>query len=873
MERPELVILSAAFAAGIAVAPPAAAPLVSVAFGLAALTAAALGVARARRPVAALAVLVGVFGGGVLRGLVAPAPSGPPALATPDAAFVATGVVRDGPWPRADGVWLDVETTSAPAPGEMVRVYYAAQAVDLGPGDPVSFRARWRIRHDSANPGAPDLGDRVPRRSAHVVPGTPIVRIGPPEPVRGVLPFARARHRLAWRLREVAGARAGGVLAALGLGAHRLVPATEREQLARSGTAHALAVSGLHLGFVALWLFAMFRWSLTRSEALALRWPVHRLAAAATLVGVTLFALWTGARVATLRALAMAAVLLLARLLGRRASASDALAVAVFALLLADPAELRSPSFQLSVAAVLAILWSAEAGRRFVDRVVPADACGPWLLRAGRHLAGALWVSLAAGLGTAPVLLAHFGRLAPISVLANLVVVPWLGFVVLPAALLSVLAVGFLPASAHATALAVPARLVDAWLDAIDGFSALAPTPALAADALDLVWLAVGGAFLLRVPTARHRGRRFALAALLLLAPFLRAGLTPLPHDRFSAWFLDVGHGTAVVLRLPADHTMLVDGGGHRDGRPGIGRARVLPALRALGRSRVHTMVLTHGHADHVTGLLEVAQAMPVDELWLPAGPSAATLQRRLERVVAARGGRVRRLARGVPVRRFGEVTVEVLWPPRTGAPPGENNRSLVLRVGVPGARLLLTGDIEAPAEAALLATGAPLAAELALAPHHGSATSSSPAFLDAVAARVVVFSRGPGTNPRLPAADVFRRIRDRGGHPFDTTQDGAVTVRGEPGELEVCSQGSVAPRWPSRRRACYRLVTAWPAAAAPPGAGTGAGGARPSPGATAAAVRPAAAPRRAPPAGRAPRPAPAGWAAPATARPAPTGP
>lgn len=805
MQTNPLPAVAVAFAVGVVTADVLALSALAVAPAAALAVAAAASGVRGPARGAGAALFFAALACGLLRAATTEPPErGPPARAEQPAA-PRQGAVVEGPWPTEDGAWLDVRL---PEERTSVRVHVAGAAPQLAIGDRVSFRAALRPRRAPGDRGSRAGGRDTPSWLAGVPSRRAIVRVAGPTPT-AVERLRRARDRLALRIREHAGARAGGVLAALGLGARRLVPPDERERLAATGTAHALAVSGLHLGLVALWLHAALRWLLSRSERLLLRTRLDRVVAALTLCGLVAFTLWTGAEVATVRALVMVAIFLGGRLVDRRTDGPTALAVATIALLTADPGIVWQVSFQLSVAAVTAILWAAPVGTRLVARIQPGVNAGPLLGRAGRALASGLWVSVAAAAGTTPVLAAHFHRVAPLSVLANLVAVPVLALVVLPLALAGCLLVALLPAAWAPAVLVAPAAAVTAWLDAIDLLATVAPDPAVSGDPWRVTAFALGAAILLRSPLVR-RGRLAAIAgAAAFLAPLVVGPAGPGAADGFVATVLDVGHGAATVLELPGGVTWLVDGGGRADGRAGPGRTRVLPALRARGVRRIEVLVVSHGHADHAAGLVAVATALPVVELWTP-GPPRTVAARRLERIVRSRGGRVLRVSSATAPRRYGAVPVTVMWPPPAGRGPPpdegdpENQRSVVLRVGAPARGLLLPGDIEAEAEAAIAATGVRLQAAALLAPHHGSATSSSARFVAAVRTRVVVWSRGASRRLRLPSRVVARRYEATGAYAFDTAEDGPITLRFDGDGMVVC--GSAGGLSPAATPRCYAM-------------------------------------------------------------------
>ena len=244
----------------------------------------------------------------------------------------------------------------------------------------------------------------------------------------------------------------------------------------------------------------------------------------------------------------------------------------------------------------------------------------------------------------------------------------------------------------------------------------------------------------------------------------------------------DVGLGDAMLVE-GREAAMLVDAGWAAPDSADIGRSVVLPALRALGISRLDVVVATHADLDHRGGLPAVLRAMPVGEVWLPPGPYEDFAELR----EAARRA-------GVPVRvrhrqqqpiSLGDLDVDLLWPPPDGDGPASrqparsrNDGSLVLGVQVAGTRLLLTGDIGTDAEDALLRAGSELRAHVLKVAHHGSRGSSSDAFLAAVGADVALISAPCSRHARLPTREALERLDRAGASVGWTGRDGALFVR-----------------------------------------------------------------------------------------------
>lgn len=673
---------------------------------------------------------------------------------------VGVGASRDAV-PAA--VALRVEPTPEP--------FAALEAVS--PGARVRARVRLRPVHGLCNPGGSDPAVRARRRGVGargrlVHPALHAV-VAPAPPLRA------AAH--AWRRRAVARLEArgpgGALLAGLGLGAAEGLPRATREALARLGLAHLLAVSGLHLALVAGLAFAAARRAAAAWPGLAARGDPRRVALAVALAAAAAYALGTGLGVPVRRAWLLLLALALAAWRGRPAARAPALASAGLAVLVAEPGALFEAGAQLSFAATAALMAARPVAPGFGTR----GGAGTGLREAAAQAAAATAAAMAA---TAPLAALHFGLAAPAGALANLVAVPIVAFAVLPLALgAAVVALGGEGAAAGAL-LDGAARACGALLELAQALAARAPAAEHVAPPAWALVLAVGC-----VPAAL-RARRVAVRLAAAGAGSVVLALAPAVPWRPApprVVVLDVGAGDAILVEGP-EGAVLVDGAAAIPHGVDLGAAVVVPALRTLGVRQLDLVVASHADLDHRGGLPAVLAALPVGAVWVPRGSAGDEGFAALRAAAAARGVPV--LARGLgdAALRLGGLRVVPLWPPARGAPPGRNDRSLVVRVDAPGARVLLPGDLEAAGEGALRARvpASALRAEVLKLPHHGSATSSTAALLDAVRPRLAVASAPRFPRHPMPAPEVAARVAARGARLLWTGRDGAVLVGLRPG-------------------------------------------------------------------------------------------
>jgi competence protein ComEC len=597
--------------------------------------------------------------------------------------------------------------------------------------------------------------------------GAPI-RIAPPSPLTRLELARREFSRLASRALP---AREAALTTAIATGDRDGIDAATNDAFARSGLAHVLSVSGMHLSVVVYGFFRILRATLARWEGFACRTDSRRAAACASIPFAVLYAVATGASVPVVRSAIATSVGFLAVALHRESRALETIALAMLAVVATDPGSVLDPSFQLSFASVAALATFTAPLRRALPIPTPRDGAGR-ARRALEWLLASLCASAAASLATAPIVACHFRRLPLAGVLANIPGVPISSGLTIAATAAAV-------ASAASPAVALPLLwlcrpLASALLAVNDLFARLpGAAPAIASPG-PLAAAAACGCALLAWRARRLSRAALALAAAgFLLAPGpLRGWAAASRGDVLEVIFLGVGQGDCALIRLPHGEAVLVDAGGDAHARVDAGTRDVVPFLRDAGITRLAAIFLSHGDVDHVVALPAIAEAVRVERVFTsgPAVDSAAG-------EMLANAPAPEHLAAGDVWERAG-VRFEVLAPPRDGGALDENDGSLVLRVAHGRTTLLFLGDVELEGEAALLAAvpAAVLRADVVKVAHHGSRTSSSPPLVAAVQPGVAVISVGKDNRFRFPASDVVQRWR-RGGASVVRTDEGAVRL------------------------------------------------------------------------------------------------
>ena len=550
----------------------------------------------------------------------------------------------------------------------------------------------------------------------------------------------RLRETLRQRFREaLPDAPYAGVLVALAVGDQRSIPPEQWRVFARTGISHLVAISGMHVTMIAA-LFAMLvSWCWRRVPALALRWPAQQAAVLAGFAAALGYCLLAGWGVPAQRTLYMLGCAALALWLRRDTAPTRVLAMALLVVLLLDPWAVGAAGFWLSFGAV-ALLFLVSSGR-----------LGP-----ESRLRQALRTQWAVTLGLVPVLLMLFQQFSLVSPLANAIAIPLVSFVVTPLALLfAVLPLQILADLAHgAFALTM---LPVAWLGNLPfaNWQQAAPPPLLAGAAVaGCLW-----ALLPRGTPARWLGLGTLLPLVLWTPPRPPAG-----EARVTV--LDVGQGLAVHVQTAA-HDLIYDTGPAYSADANSGERILLPYLRAAGVRRLHALVVTHQDNDHAGGGEAVLEGIPVDLLRSSLPPNHPL------RLMA--GPRDRPCVAGQTWEWDG-VRFRMLHPEADSGATRSNDLSCVLRVEAAGRRLLLTSDIEAASEARLLQRdAAALASDVLVVPHHGSRTSSTPAFIAATAPGWAIFPVGYRNRFRHPNAEVWARWQATGAGLPRTDESGAV--------------------------------------------------------------------------------------------------
>lgn len=742
----------------------------------------AFAIARARGKAVAALVVLGVALGGTRAALAiasfeAARETGPPSRCTA-IATVASSPVRVRDSLRWTARLRDATCDDGTVPHATATLYGGPD--DLARGDVVEIVAQLgapqRLWNDATGDPRPAEARRGVTRSGGAIDVRTVAR--------AFGPFAwidRARAHVRARIDGTFPTDTAPMARALVLGESDLADGDDAAFRA-SGLSHLLAVSGMHLVIVVLGATAALRALLSRIEALAARVDVARVAAAIAIPLTFAYASFAGAGGSTVRAAWMTCAAMLARALGRRSGGVRAFAISLVAMAAFDPLVAFDLSFTLSAAATAGLLFLARPLTDTLASRLPSARPFAWA-------AGSLGTTLAASIPCAPIL-ARFSTSLPLAgALANMLAVPLGEAIALPVCLAHAVLAAWPAAERGCAAVAsgalVAVRAIARGFAGASWLSASVPPPS--------AWqLATMVAAVVAIATHRGSLRRVvacAAAAVLLLLE-LRARRDGAPRGVLRATFLDVGQGDAAIVDTPDGSALVVDGGGLVGSPIDVGARVLAPELRARRRDAIAIAVLSHPHPDHFGGLASGLAAVRVGSFWdtgqgerEPAGAYAATLT-----AMRARSAAVVRPSALCGSHLVGGARIEVLAPCPGPAPDvGANDNSFVLRVSFGARAILFVGDAEHDEERALVRLGAHrLRADVLKVGHHGSRTSSTPAFVAAVAPAEAVISTGVRNRFGHPSPSTLATLARAGARVWRTDRDGAVTVTTDGASLDV---------------------------------------------------------------------------------------
>jgi len=681
---------------------------------------------------------------------------------------------------RVVGRVVDLPTTRDDATGFMLRVEQASWN-----GKPVDLQGRLRVNWYNGAPAVPpcsrwELLLRVKRPRGMVNPGGADSERSALE--RGIVATGYVRDDEGNKQLGKAGFCINGVRDAISRGIAARVDGPHEIALLQTfavgdirglsqhdwevaranGIPHLISISGFHVGVAAVFGVWLARLAYFLLPVLALRIPRPQVQAATALFAALVYSALAGFGLPTVRTLLMITVVALARCLRRQPAGLQALALAMVVVLLFDPLCVLSAGFWLSFVGVAFLMLCLSTRGRGLRGFLHELSAGQMVMT----------------LSLMPLTMWFFGEASLVGAISNLIAVPFVSFIVVPCALIGMVLLGaYPPLAAPVLWLAAQLSRAQWWL-----LEQMATWPGahwyLPEVRLWALLLATGGALWLFMP----RGVPLRWMGGLLFLPLLLPGRPPLAAGEFQLWVLDVGQGLSVLVRTQR-HALVYDAGARYPSDFDLGEAAVLPSMRALGIGSLDVVVASHADNDHAGGIPAVAEAFPEAERY------------------TGEPERLRFPMKPCPVGQswsWDGVTVRVLPSGEASAP--SNDRSCVVLVEGKGGRALLTADITTgvePVVAAAIPPGPPLVLSV---PHHGSRTSSSPAFIQATAPALALVSSGWRNRFRHPNPRVMQRYDDAAVPWLNTATAGAIQV-----DFPADGPPVVARTWRQRQSRYWR--------------------------------------------------------------------
>lgn len=567
-----------------------------------------------------------------------------------------------------------------------------------------------------------------------------------------------------------------------------------RRVFSETGVVHILSVSGLHVGLILGGLLALLQ---------LLRLPLFWTAPSATFL-LIIYAMMTGMKPAVTRAVIMALLFVWAHHFGRDTDWPTTLALAALIILLRNPLQIYHPGFQLSFAATWGILYLGpfltNSGLKLL-RAPPS--------KTGKLALQALAVTLAAQLATVPLVAWYYNLISPVSIVANMVVVPLTGLIMLLGVLASFLGLIWLPLASLINA--GTGVVLDIFLALIffcrrlPGAVVFLTTPPIllaAAWYAGLLALVKDYAGRCRETVGQYTKRwgwapvGGALAVVLVLLWWPWDG-----RQDLTVHFLDVGQGDSILIQTPRGKNMLIDTGGRLgefDSGVGIGDQIVEPYLRRTGVHKLDVLVLSHPHEDHCGGAVWLLKRFPIkmavvtytgaDESIAAAGVPAA--YRKLLADLVAGGTPVEVAQAGSRIVLDQDVNIEILWPEMGKDLESDadlNNSSLVIKVTYGHRSFIFTGDAELEEQKELLRAGVDLESDVLKVPHHGS-RFLLPELVEQIQPQVAVICVGAYNSFGHPAQFTLDLLDAAGAKIYRTDLDGAIVIRTDGNSLNITS-------------------------------------------------------------------------------------
>lgn len=715
------------------------------------------------------------------------------------------GVIDDRPVKRNNRtiLYLNLQTLTykkqiLPVKGK-IRVTVLNNYLCLDKGDTVRFQAKIKSIRNFNNPGGFDYERYMQYQKvsgSSYVNGSKILILKkqPHSNISSLINHLQQRvktliSRSAAENKKYHEAKA--ILKALLIGDKSSIDKPLRKAFNRAGASHLLAISGLHVGIVATVSFIIFSRLLSQINFFLRKAWVTKGAAILSWFPVVIYGFLAGMAPSTQRAVIMTTMFLLSFMIEREPDPLNTLAIAAMLILFRYPPALFSISFQLSFAAVFTIIY----GLSKINPVNFASKSKSFVIINKVYLF--FMVSLFAILGTSPLVMFYFNQISLIGLISNMILIPLIGFLVVP---IGLLAISILPITFWgAKILIICALFILEKAISLVYFAAAFPFSAIQTFTPTIFEISLF--FLLAWAFLNFKTRRWARYAAIVAICAVSADSGYWIHKRFfnqelKITAIDVGQGSAGLLELPNGYTVLIDGGGFNDNLTfDVGERIIAPLLLQKRIKTLDLIILSHPNSDHLNGLLYILQNFSVKEVWTNNQPCNTMGYRNFLKIIEQRKIPFPKFPKIPRIHSFNKVILKILSPEthfrenfKRQTQSDLNNNSLVVKVIFNSTSFLFPGDIMRKTEKKLVAKLPPkqLQSTVLFAPHHGSKSSSIPEFIKKVDPDIVVISAGWKNRFKFPHPEIIKRYQKSGCQLFRTDTCGAITIFSDGSNLRI---------------------------------------------------------------------------------------
>lgn len=676
-----------------------------------------------------------------------------------------------------------------------IRLLVKGPLPDISPGDRICFTGKIKSPRNYYNPGGFDYERFLAFENIRATSFAWGDQIGivakSPQP----LSIKRFRLEIIRWIDTVLSGQTAAIIKALITGDKADIPPDVRDRFNAAGVSHILAVSGLHIGIVAGVSFFCFYWLASRFQYLLFMAWARKIAALSSLIPILFYGYLTGMSPSTIRAVAMVSVIMLALCFDKDHDLYNVLAIAATVILIIHPPSLFSVSFQFSFIAVFFIITGMSAIKPLE---IESDTLHSFSFRCRRRFFEFMAVSFFALIGAFPLSLYYFNTVSFAALISNCVIIPIMGFGVVPAGLMAVLIYPVHENTARRL-LTIDGNMTEIALKIVDFLSGVAE-PAILHFRPNLLeigcfYIIILTVFYIRYLNTQEKAvpfQRYAATAMIAVAcMMLLSDAAYWVYRRYwrqtaELTVLDVGQGHCSLVELPRGRCILADGGGFFDHSVfDVGKHVVAPFLRLKKIRTIDIVILSHPHSDHLNGLLYILENFTIGEVWSNHERIEDEEYRKFIEIISSKHIPHPPLRTLFSRRMLGPSFVQAVYPPVDFLEKAQqdswrdaNHNSLAVKITFGNNAILLPGDLMARSEAELVTrANGNLKSDVLIAPHHGSKTSNTEKFIEAVDPKIVVIPAGWNNIFHFPHPEVINAYTKRNTAIYVTNIDGAVKI------------------------------------------------------------------------------------------------